>query len=309
MPQDSVVFQKRRPGATMEFPMNDTLSGHHGPVHSFALAVGTPELAFHTIQLADPMPTARQILDADGAHPADEHVVLALLPNGDTEALRLDETFDLRGRGIERVIIFKTDRVFRLEVDRREKEWGLAKISGRAIKFLAGVDPATHDVYQEVKGNDPLIRDDEFADLSGPGVEHFYTIISNTTEGLAALPPDDRAHLEARGITYEVVSDGAETAIVLRNYPLPTGKFDRERADVLVILPGGYPDAVVDMFHCDPWLRLSATGRYAKAADVARTFAGRNWQRWSRHNNAWRPGVDGIHTVLARLDRALREAC
>ena len=71
--------------------MNDTLSGHHGPVHTFAFAVGTPNLAFHTIQLADPMPTARQILDADGAHPADEHVVLALLPNGATEALRLDE--------------------------------------------------------------------------------------------------------------------------------------------------------------------------------------------------------------------------
>jgi hypothetical protein len=77
---------------------------------------------------------------------------------------------------------------------------------------------------------------------------------------------------------------------------------------VLVILPGGYPDAVVDMFHCDPWLRLASTGVYAKAADVSRVFAGRNWQRWSRHNNAWRPGVDGIHTVLGRIDRALREA-
>jgi hypothetical protein len=293
----------------MEFSMNDALPGHHGPVHTFALAVGTPDLTFHTIQLADPMPTARQILDAAGAHPADEHVVLALLPNGDTEALPLDETFDLRGRGVERVVIFETDRVFRFEVDRREKEWGLATISGHAIKVLAGVDPATHDVYQEVKGNDPLIRDDAFADLSGPGVEHFYTIISQTTEGLATLPPDDRAHLEARGITYEMLSDGAETAIVLRNCPLPAGKLDQERADILVILPGGYPDAVVDMFHCDPWLRLAATGSYAKAADVPRLFAGRNWQRWSRHNNAWRPGVDGIHTVLGRIDRALREAC
>jgi hypothetical protein len=293
----------------MEFLMNDTLSGHHGPVNTFAVEVGNPDLAFRAIHLAEPMPTARQILDEAGAHPAEDHVALALLPNGDTEALRLDETLDLRGRGIERVIIFKTDRVFRLEVDRREKEWGLAKISGLAIKFLAGVDPAKHDVYQEVRGNDPLIRDDEFADLSGEGVERFYTIISETTEGLAILPPDDRAHLEARGIAYEVVTDGAETAIVLRDYLLPPGKFDQAQADILVVLPGGYPDAVVDMFHCDPWIRLAATDSYAKAADVARAFAGRNWQRWSRHNYAWRAGVDGIHTVLARIDRALREAC
>jgi Multiubiquitin len=145
----------------MEFLMNDTLSGHHGPVNTFAVEVGNPDLAFRAIHLAEPMPTARQILDEAGAHPAEDHVALALLPNGDTEALRLDETLDLRGRGIERVIIFKTDRVFRLEVDRREKEWGLAKISGLAIKFLAGVDPAKHDVYQEVRGNDPLIRDDD----------------------------------------------------------------------------------------------------------------------------------------------------
>ena len=289
--------------------MDQALPGHHGPVNTFTVEVGDPDLAFRPVHLADPVPTARQILEAAGACPADEHVAMALLPNGDTEALRLDETLDLRGRGIERVIIFKTDRIFRLEIDRREKEWGLAKVSGRAIKFLAGVDPAKHDVYQEVRGDDPLIRNDEFADLSGKGVERFYTIISETTEGLATLPPDDRAHLEVRGIAYEVVRDGAETAIVLRSYPLPPGKFDHALADVLVILPGGYPDAVVDMFHCDPWLRLSATSGYAKATEVARFFAGRNWQRWSRHNSAWRPGVDGIHTVLARIDRALREAC
>jgi hypothetical protein len=122
------------------------------------------------------------------------------------------------------------------------------------------------------------------------------------------LPPDDKDHLAARGIAFEVVTDGSETAIILRGYPLPTGKFDRAQADVLVILPGSYPDAVVDMFHCDPWLRLASTGTYAKATDVSRVFAGRNWQRWSRHNNAWRAGIDGIHTVLARIDRALREA-
>jgi len=288
--------------------MDQSFIGQHDPTLTYAIEVGNPDLVFRTFQLADPVPTARQILEAADAHPPDEHVVLALLPNGDTEALHLNETFDLRGRGVERVIIFRTDRIFRLEVDRREKEWGAARISGQAIKLLAGVDLAKHDVYQEVKGEDPLIRDDAYADLSGKGVERFYTIISETTEGLESLPPDDKDHLAARGIAFDVITDGGETAVILRCYPLPAGKFDHARADVLVILPGGYPDAVVDMFHCDPWLKLASTGAHAKAADVSRVFAGRNWQRWSRHNYAWRPGVDGIHTVLGRIDRALREA-
>lgn len=274
----------------------------------FTLEVGTPDLVFRPIHIADPAPTGRQILEVAGACPPDGYVAVALLAGGNTEALRLDEKLDLRGSGVECVIIFKTDREFRLEVDRHEKIWGESRVSGRALKLLAGVDPAKYDVYEERRGHDPLIRDDEYADLAGQGVERFYTMISETTEGLATLPPDDRAHLEARGIAYDVVTDGAEAALVLRAYPLPPGKFDHVQADILVLLPGGYPDAAVDMFHCDPWLRLAATGSHARAADVARAFVGRNWQRWSRHNTAWRAGIDGIHTVLGRIDRALREA-
>jgi hypothetical protein len=288
--------------------MTDTHSPPLHPAGSFRLQIGDADLNFRIIAIPDPVPTARQILDAAGARPIEEHLVIALLPNGATETLRLDETFDLRGRGAERVVIFKTDRTFRFEVDRQEREWGSAHISGRAIKLLANVDPAKHDLYQEVKGTDPLIRDDGVVDLEGRGVERFYTIITQTTEGLAALPPADRAHLEARGISYEVLAESGQTAVILKAYDIPSGKFDHAVADILILLPAGYPDALVDMFYCDPWLRLASTNQYAKAADVPHVFGGRTWQRWSRHNDAWRPGVDGIHTVLARIDRALKEA-
>lgn len=275
---------------------------------AFRIEVGDPDLNFRSITLADPVPTARQILDAAGARPAEEHLVIALLPNGDTETLRLDETYDLRARGAERVVIFKTDRTFFFEVDRQEREWGAAKITGRVIKLLAKIDPAKHDLYQEIKGDDPLIRDDDVVDLSGAGRERFYTIVTHTTEGLEVLPPADRAHLAARAIHYEVAVEGGQSAIILRGYPLPAGKYDHARADILILLPAGYPDALVDMFYCDPWLKLAGTNRYPTAADVPQSFAGRNWQRWSRHNNAWRPGIDGVHTVIGRIDRALRDA-
>jgi hypothetical protein len=35
---------------------------------------------------------------------------------------------------------------------------------------------------------------------------------------------------------------------------------------------------------------------------------GHNWQRWSRHNNSWRPGVDGLHTMIKRIEHALAKA-
>lgn len=288
--------------------MSDAPPLHPRPGGGFRLQIGDPELNFRTVEIADPVPTGRQILDAAGARPAEDYLVIALLPNGATETLRLDETYDLRARGAERVVMFKTDRTFFFEIDRQEREWGAAKISGRVVKLLANVDPAKHDLYQEVKGEDPLIPDDGIIDLGGQGRERFYTIVTHTTEGLAVLPPGDRTHLEARGIAYEVAAEGGQSAVILKGYPLPEGKYDRSNADILILLPAGYPDALVDMFYCDPWLKLQAAGRYPNCADVPHSFAGRTWQRWSRHNDAWRPGIDGIHTVLGRIDRALKDA-
>ena len=37
-------------------------------------------------------------------------------------------------------------------------------------------------------GQDVLIRDGDLIDLSKPGIEHFITLIRDTTEGLLALP-------------------------------------------------------------------------------------------------------------------------
>jgi hypothetical protein len=76
----------------------------------------------------------------------------------------------------------------------------------------------------------------------------------------------------------------------------------------LIILPPGYPDAAPDMFYTSPRLTLADTGREPRAANVTHDFAGRAWQRWSRHSNSWRPGIDGLQTMIARVRRALEEA-
>jgi len=124
---------------------------------------------------------------------------------------------------------------------------------------------------------------------------------------VSVLPTRCRKHLLERRIAFEEV-DGPQKAIILRAYPVPAGRFNCDKADFLILLPNGYPDVRPDMFFAMPWLTLVPGNRYPKAADQPFDFAGQRWQRWSRHNNQWRPGIDGIWTMLRRIDAALEAA-
>ena len=124
---------------------------------------------------------------------------------------------------------------------------------------------------------------------------------------MAILPLKDRRYLTERGIQFEEV-DGPPKALVLQGYELPPQRFDAANADVLILLPAAYPDCAPDMFYAVPWLKLVGSNSYPKAADQPMDFGGKSWQRWSRHNDAWRPGVDGIWTMLKRVDTALEVA-
>lgn len=122
------------------------------------------------------------------------------------------------------------------------------------------------------------------------------------------LPPEDRRYLVGKGIDFEEVSDGDIKGVIVRGYPLPVGRFDAESADILILLPSGYPDIPPDMFHTMPWVRMIASKQYPNKAATAVAFSGQQWQRWSRHNKEWRAGIDGIHTMLKRVEHALRDA-
>lgn len=119
------------------------------------------------------------------------------------------------------------------------------------------------------------------------------------------LPFKDREYLKNQAFSYEELENGGQKGVVFKDYPLPPSKFQVDKAEILVILPPGYPDVTPDMFHSLPWLQLLGISRHPDKADTAVDFAGRSWQRWSRHNNEWRPGVDGIWTMLKRVDAAL----
>lgn len=115
------------------------------------------------------------------------------------------------------------------------------------------------------------------------------------------LPPDDAAFLERKGWTHEVAVEGGVVCLVVTAWPVPSG-YNVDRADVLIHLPGGYPDVPLDMWWFAPAL-VRADGRLAPATEQFGTYLGRTWQRWSRHlgPNQWRSGVDGLETYFARI--------
>lgn len=280
------------------------------PGHSFRVRIGDENLSFKTIVLNDPLPLGRQFPEAIGARPAEDYVVIAMLQNGDFEDLRPDEPYDLRGRGAEQILVVRSDRTFRLMVDTADLEWPKPIISGHVLKSLAKL-PEGYDLYQEVrggKGHDRLIEDCDLVNLDDPGLERFISVEAETTEGRAQLPSQDDAYLLAEGLEHEIISEGGQTGVVLKAFPLPDGVFDQACVDLLILLPGGYPDACPDMFFVSPWIKVARTGRYAHAADQPHQFGGVNWQRWSRHSRKWRPGIDGLHTMIARA-RAAFEKC
>lgn len=124
-----------------------------------------------------------------------------------------------------------------------------------------------------------------------------------------SLPRRDERYLSNKNIRYDLLTgENNEKIIIFKQVPLPPHKFNFTTADVLVILPDGYPDCPTDMFYTDPWLKLSGTNAYPKAADQSYSLNGKSWQRWSRHNNQWRPGIDGIKTIWQRIQYALKEA-
>ena len=278
------------------------------PGRRFRVLIANETLEFAPVPMADPLPLGRQLIQAAGGSPVHEFTATAILPNGDFEDIRLDEHYDLRGRGAERVIIARSDRKFLFKIDDRDLEWPFRFISGFVLKKIADL-PENYALWLDVRGgHDQKIENCDLIDLGKPGVERFISIIDQTTEGRELIPSTDVDYLKSSDLAFDIIQDGGATGVVLKGFPLPEGKFDHDVADILILLPAGYPDCAPDMFYAMPWLRLAASGREARAANVVHNFGGKTWQRWSRHCTAWRPGVDGLQTMIARVRVALASA-
>lgn len=140
------------------------------------IQVGNEALTFRELELSDPAPTGRQIIEAAGFSAVEEFLIFEVSRDRRLTELKLDGTIDLRGRGKERFIIFKSDRSWRGIIDGKRFEWGASEVGSQVLKWLAGVDPCKFGVWLERKNRpDLLIADDEKASLMPHGVERFRT--------------------------------------------------------------------------------------------------------------------------------------
>ncbi len=146
----------------------------HSQATRWEFQVAGPDMNFVSLQTNDSILLARQVLQLSGHKPVNEYLVFQWPQCGELKELQLDESVDLNAQGVERFIVFRSDRSYRLLLEDDRIEWGTSQISGRSLKLLAGVDPEEFAVLQDLTHSaDREIGNDEFADLSGDGVERF----------------------------------------------------------------------------------------------------------------------------------------
>jgi hypothetical protein len=161
-------------------------------------------LTFRNIDVPDPVPTGRQILASAGLDHRADYILFAYLHKGDFEDVRLDETFDLRGKGAERFIAFKSDRDFKFALNGRQLAWGRADLVGSVLYDLADASP-DEAIFLEVRGGeDRLIDPDDRINLDAPGIEHFITAPKPDTGYVIVVNSEEKA-VPDKHVTFEQV--------------------------------------------------------------------------------------------------------
>ena len=120
------------------------------------------------------------------------------------------------------------------------------------------------------------------------------------------LAVSDLEYLSSRGVDFDAQLEGNMIALVIKGFELPRG-YEPPAVDLLLRLPLQFPEAAPDMFWTDPVVSYVGGGA-PPASELRETYAGRSWQRWSRHfgQSQWRPGIDDLRSYL-RLIRSTLE--
>lgn len=120
------------------------------------------------------------------------------------------------------------------------------------------------------------------------------------------LLEEDELYLQSKSIDYQFVADGDNGCLILPGFRLAEGKYDHSQVDLMIFMTKGYNDAKLDNFYVAPAIRLKGTNQYPDRADHFEDHASRRWQRFSRHLDHWRAGVDTLQNFLPLVYRELQ---
>ncbi len=126
------------------------------------------------------------------------------------------------------------------------------------------------------------------------------------------LPPQLKIDLESlkkeRGLIIETDKiEGEQICVIVKDYPLPKKIWNRDKTNLLIIVPPVYPNAKLDMFWISPKDLKFFDGAEPKASDSVENHCGIEWQRFSRHVEKWNPARDNIITYLDCVDHWLSQ--
>jgi hypothetical protein len=204
--------------------------------------------------------------------------------------------------------------IYFFKIDGHRHQVSSTKIFGKQLLDMAGHHGKHHefDLYQKFSdGQRVKIEPDTEVDLSAFGVEKFITICKTNTDGLQnpkrdfALPEVDVEYLKAKKFLWETISLNNQKALIIYDYPVPSG-YNVKIVTIALMIASGYPEAQIDMAYFTPDLKRN-DGIGIRSAEH-HNLAGQTWQRWSRHRtaaNKWRPGVDDLSSHLAYVDQWL----
>jgi hypothetical protein len=116
------------------------------------------------------------------------------------------------------------------------------------------------------------------------------------------LPEQDAEYLASKCAKVEVIKNASDVHVIFQDYAFPEA-YQTRQANLLIVIPAGYPNAKLDMFWTCPDVKL-ATGKWPTSSEVHQDFHGKSWQRWSRHIN-WRSGVDSLRTFVTSTQREI----
>lgn len=201
-------------------------------------------------------------------------------------------------------------RSYRFRVNQERYTTTDYTIKGRAVLALADCDPPeSFDLFLKRPGEPPRrVSLDETIDLREKGIEKFFTVKREQTEGEAEpappwpLPPEDVEFLARWEGAVSYHTDGKKRWVVFDPFPLPSGYLPT-RLKAAIQITKDYPRTKLDMIWFDQEVHRS-DGKPIRKVKV-QSVLGARWQRWSRHypwQNDYR-----IETHLERMIQALHE--
>lgn len=196
---------------------------------------------------------------------------------------------------------------YKIKIDKQKYKVECPRLTGKEILEIAGYDETRYLYQKFANGERRQIELDEKVDFTEPGIERFHTMRCEHQEGYVnqrkdfQLPQDDVDFLNSLKLKWECVTEGNIKRVIIYGYSLPEG-FNASEVDVNLRISDSYPASQIDMAYFFPAIQRS-DGKPIRAVTNDQ-FAGKSWQRWSRHRtpqNPWEPGVDCIATHVAYI--------